>query len=135
MSYPLLDIEGIGPAYAAKLEPCGIKTTKALLETCADPEGRRRVSEESGISEHLLLKWTNLADLMRIRGVGRQYAELLEAAGVDTIKELRRRRPEHLTAKMAEANVVRKLTRRIPVPSMIEEWIEEAAKLPPAITY
>ncbi len=135
MSYPIEEIEGIGPAYAAKLAPCGVKTTAALLKRCADPKGRRRIAAESGVSEELLLKWTNLADLMRVRGIGRQYAELLEGAGVDTIKELRHRRPGNLAAKMAEVNAVKKLTRRIPVPSMIEEWIELAAKLAPVITY
>ncbi|HEV7667780.1 MAG TPA: DUF4332 domain-containing protein [Thermoanaerobaculia bacterium] len=135
MSYPLEEIEGIGPAYAAKLEPCGIKTTSALLKRCGNPKGRARIAAESGVSEDLLLKWANLADLMRVRGIGRQYAELLEGAGVDTVKELRTRKPSHLAVKMAEVNAVKKLTRRIPIPSMIEEWIEEAAKLAPAITY
>ena len=135
MSYPLEEIEGIGPAYAAKLGNIGIKTTSTLLKRCANPKGRQRIATESGVSEELLLKWANLADLMRVRGVGRQYAELLEGAGVDTIKELRTRKPSHLAAKMAEVNAVRKLTRRIPVPSMIEEWIELAAKLAPVITY
>jgi predicted flap endonuclease-1-like 5' DNA nuclease len=136
MSYSLEEIEGIGAAYAAKLEPCGIKTTSTLLRRCANPGGRKRIAAESGISEELLLKWANLADLMRVRGVGRQYAELLFDAGVDSVKELvRARRPSHLAAKMAEVNAVRKLIRRIPIPSMIEEWIEEAAKLAPAITY
>ncbi|HXU33540.1 MAG TPA: DUF4332 domain-containing protein [Thermoanaerobaculia bacterium] len=135
MSYPLEEIEGIGAAYAAKLGACGIQTTSALLKRCADPKGRKRIAAESGVSEELLLKWANLADLMRVRGIGRQYAELLEGAGVDTIKELRTRKPSHLAVKMAEVNKVRKLTRRIPIPSMIEEWIELAAKLAPVITY
>ncbi len=135
MSYPLEEIEGIGAAYAAKLGDCGIKTTSALLKRCADPKGRQRIAAESGIAEELLLKWAHLADLMRVRGIGRQYAELLEGAGVDTLKELRARKPSHLAAKMAEVNEVRKLTRRIPVPVMIEEWMELAAKLKPVITY
>ncbi len=135
MSYPLEEIEGIGPVYAAKLGTVGVKTTTALLKRCADPKGRKRIAAESGVSEEQLLKWANLADLMRVRGVGRQYAELLEGAGVDTIKELRTRKPSHLAVKMAEVNAVRKLTRRIPIPSMIEEWIELAAKLAPVITY
>ncbi len=135
MSYPIEEIEGIGPAYAAKLEPCGIKTTAALLKRCADPKGRQQIAAQSGIPEPLLLKWANLADLMRVRGIGRQYAELLEGAGVDTIKELRHRKPRNLAVLMAEVNEVKKVTRRIPIPSMIEEWIETAAKLAPAITY
>jgi predicted flap endonuclease-1-like 5' DNA nuclease len=135
MSYPIQEIEGIGPAYAAKLVPCGIKSTAALLKHCGDPKGRKKISEASGISEALILKWVNLADLMRIRGIGRQYAELLEASGVDTVKELKHRRPDNLAAKMVEVNGIKKLARRTPVPSMIEDWIEQASKLAPVVKY
>lgn len=135
MSYSLEEIEGIGTAYSGKLGACGIKTTSALLKRCADPKGRRRIADESGISEELLLQWVHFVDLMRVRGIGRQYAELLLGAGVDTIKELRARKPGQLAAKMAEVNAVKNLTHRIPVPVMVEEWIELAAKLKPVITY
>lgn len=135
MSYPLEEVEGIGAAYSGALCACGIKTTSALLKRCADPKGRQRIAAESGISEELLLKWALLIDLMRVRGIGRQYAELLLGAGVDSVKELRMRKPTQLAAKMAEVNAVKNVTRRIPVPVMIEEWIELAAKLKPVITY
>ncbi len=135
MSYSLEEIEGIDADQSAKLSACGIKTTSALLKRCADPKGRRKISDESGISEERLLAWAHFVELMGVRGIGRQYAELLLGAGVHSIKELRARKPAQLAAKMAEVNAVKNLTRRIPVPVMIEEWIELAAKLKPVITY
>ena len=111
MTYTIESIEGIGPSYARKLGSVGITNTRHLLAQCCDRKGRRRTSKASGVSEALLLKWANLADLMRIRGVGSQYSELLEAAGVDTVKELRGRNPENLHAALAVANGAKKLTR------------------------
>ena len=104
MAYKIIDIQGIGEAYAPKLIAIGIKTPEELLEACLTPSARKKVAEETGISGKLILKWANHADLFRISGIGPQYAELLEAAGVDTVKELRHRVPANLTAKMVEIN-------------------------------
>ena len=135
MTYKIQEIEGIGPTYGAKLEQTGITTTEKLLERCASAQGRRSVSAETGLSEPVLLKWTNMADLMRISGVGEEYSELLEAAGVDTVKELKHRNAVNLTTKMQEVNEVKKLTRRVPTESQVEKWVEQAKNLPPVISY
>ncbi|MCX5497586.1 DUF4332 domain-containing protein [Kaistia dalseonensis] len=135
MSYPIKDIEGIGPAYADKLKAAGITTTGALLEAGKDPKGRKTLAEKSGIEEPRILKWTNMADLMRIKGVAEEYSELLEAAGVDTVKELKTRRADNLTAKMAEINTAKKLVRQLPSEKQVADWIEEAKTLPPTMTY
>ena len=89
MSYPIIDIEGIGPKYTKMLKKVGITQTKQLLSRGASKKGRKDLAAESGLKETQILKWSNMADLMRIRGVGEEYSELLEAAGVDTIKEFR----------------------------------------------
>ena len=104
MAYKIDEIEGIGPSYSEKLQTAGITTTDDLLEFCCTPQGRKQIAEKTGLSEKHLLGWTNMADLMRVSGVGRQFAELLEAAGVDTIKELRNRNAENLAAKIEEVN-------------------------------
>jgi predicted flap endonuclease-1-like 5' DNA nuclease len=135
MSYKIDEIEGIGPAYAAKLGGAGIKTTEALLAACANPKGRKEMAAKTGLSEAQLLKWTNMADLMRINGVGEEYSELLEAAGVDTVKELKMRKADNLAAKMAEVNAVKKLTRTVPSAAMVAKWVEQAKSLPSAISY
>ncbi|UCG84903.1 MAG: DUF4332 domain-containing protein [Gemmatimonadota bacterium] len=135
MSYKIEDIEGIGRAYAEKLSAAKIATTDDLMEFCKTPQGRDSVSQTTGISANQLLKWTNLADLMRVSGVGSEYSELLEAAGVDTIKELRNRNAENLAAKMKEVNETKKLTRTVPNASTVQEWIDSAGKLPPMISY
>ena len=135
MSYKIEEIEGIGKAYATKLIKANIKTTNDLLKLCCDAKGRKAVSEMTAISEKMLLTWVNLADLMRISGIGKQFSELLEASGVDTIKELRNRRPDNLAAKMAEVNGLKNLTRAVPSESMVEEWIEQAKKMNPFITH
>ncbi|MHA1554621.1 MAG: DUF4332 domain-containing protein, partial [Alphaproteobacteria bacterium] len=103
-SYPIEAIEGIGKVYGRKLAQVGIKTTGVLLGRAATPKGRKALAEESGIDDGRILKFANLADLMRVKGVAIQYSELLEAAGVDTVKELRNRRADNLYAKMAEVN-------------------------------
>ncbi|MCB1476799.1 MAG: DUF4332 domain-containing protein [Rhodobiaceae bacterium] len=135
MSYTISKIEGIGPKYAARLKKAGINTTARLLERGCDPKGRRSVADESGIDETLILKWTNMADLMRVKGVGEEYSELLEAAGVDTVKELRRRNATNLHQAMVEANGDRRLVRVLPSPNRVYQWVEQAKNLPPILTY
>lgn len=135
MSYKIEEIEGIGPAFAEKLTAVSIDTTDDLLERCSDPKGRKAVAGETDLSEKLLLKWANMADLMRISGVGGEYAELLEAAGVDTVKELRNRNAANLAAKMKEVNEEKALTRAIPGASQVEKWVDEAKTLEITITY
>lgn len=131
----LSTIEGIGEVYARKLEEFGIKSVEALLEACATKKGRTELSEKSGISEKLILKWANHADLFRIKGVAGEYAELLEAAGVDTVPELAMRKAANLTKKMQEVNEVKKLVRKLPVESQVASWIEQAAELPRVLKY
>jgi len=135
LSYPIKDIEGIGAVNAEKLGKAGITTTDALLEAAKDPKGRKSVAETAGIDESRILKWTNMADLMRIKGVAEEYSDLLEAAGVDTVKELKMRRADNLTAKMAEINAAKKLVRQLPSEKQVADWIEQAGKLPPMMTY
>lgn len=135
MKYKIQEIEGIGPAYGAKLEAIGIRTTDDLLEQCSSPKGRKAISEKTGIKEAQILKWTNMSDLMRISGVAEEYSELLEAAGVDTVKELKHRNPENLAAKMKEVNEEKKLTRAVPSAKEVTRWVEQAKALEPKITY
>lgn len=135
MAYKIDEIEGIGPAYRSKLTGAGIGSTDDLLEQCASPAGRKAMAEKTGVSEKLLLEWSNMADLMRVSGVGRQYAELLEAAGVDTIKELRNRRADNLVERLKEVNVQKKLAKSSPATSMVEDWIRQAKQTEPKITY
>ncbi|MBD5163596.1 MAG: DUF4332 domain-containing protein [Bacteroidales bacterium] len=135
MSYKIIDIEGIGPAYAEKLQAAGIKTTETLLERCASKKGRDEVAEATGIAPALILKWANHADLFRIKGVAGQFAELLEASGVDTVKEFRHRNAENLHKTMVETNEEKKLTRRVPTVKMLADMIEQAKALPPVMTY
>lgn len=135
MAYKIKDIEGIGPVYAAKLAESGIKTTGSLLKCCGDPKERDMLSNKTAISPHLLLKWTNMADLMRITGVGRQFAELLEASGVDTVKELKHRQADNLAAKMAEVNAEKRLCRVSPGVATVAKWIAQANSLEAAIRY
>lgn len=135
MAYKIDEIEGIGPAYKEKLNGAGIGTTDDLLDSCCDKKGRAAMAEKTGLSEGQLLKWANMADLMRISGVGEEYSELLEAAGVDTVKELRNRNAENLAAKMAEVNEEKKLTRAVPAASQVEKWVEQAKTLDPKITH
>ncbi|MDJ1159418.1 DUF4332 domain-containing protein [Chelatococcus sp. SYSU_G07232] len=134
-SYPIASIEGIGPVMAEKLRKVGIRTTGALLERAKDAKGRKELAAASGIEESKILKWANMADLMRIRGVAEEYAELLEAAGVDTVKELRHRNVGNLTKAMAEANDKRRLVRLLPGEKAVAKWIENARTLPPMMSY
>lgn len=135
MTYKIEEIEGIGPTYGGKLKAAGIDTTDKLLDACADPKGRKATEEKTGIDVSRLLKWANMADLMRISGVGEEYSELLEAAGVDTVKELRTRNAANLAAKMAEVNETKKLTRQVPGESTVAKWVEQAKGLAPKMTY
>lgn len=135
MNYNIIDIEGVGQAYADKLKTVDIHTAAELLQFCATPANRAELAEATGISPKLILKWTNHADLFRVKGIGPQFAELLEAAGVDTVKELRHRRADNLTAKLEETNAARKLTRRVPSEKEVQAMIDEAAVLEPVITY
>lgn len=128
-------IEGIGPVYAEKLAAAGIKTVEALLDAVKDPKGRQTLAEATGIDASRILKWANMADLMRIKGVGEEYSELLEAAGVDTVKELKHRNAENLHAKMEEINEAKKLVRQTPSLKSVGEWIEQAKTLPAILTY
>lgn len=134
-SYPIIDIEGIGPRNADKLKAVGIRTTGKLLDRAKDPKGRKQLAQETGVDESRVLKWANMADLMRIKGVAEEYSELLEAAGVDTVKELKHRNAANLTAKMAEVNAKKKLVRLLPSEKSVTKWIEQAKSLEPMMTY
>ena len=135
MNYKIIDIEGIGDAYAPKLQAECINTVEQLLDRCAAPAGRKELAEKTGISEKLILKWTNHADLFRINGIGPQVAELLEAAGVDTVKELRHRVAANLAAKVAEVNEEKHLCGRVPAEVEIQKMIDQAKELEPRMTY
>lgn len=135
MSYKIDEIEGIGSVYAQKLEAAGVKTTEALLEKAATPKQRKALAEETGISEKLILKWANHADLFRIKGVAGQFAELLEAAGVDTVKELRHRVAANLQPKLEEVNNVKNLCNRVPSVTEVEKMIAQAKELDPVLSY
>lgn len=135
MSYKIDEIEGIGPAYAEKLAKAKVATTEDLLKSCCDAKGRKTVGEKTGIGEGQLLKWANMADMMRVDGVGPQYAELLEAAGVDTIKELRTRNAANLAQRMSEVNEDKQLSGAAPAESVIQDWITKAEKMDPTITH
>ncbi len=128
-------IEFMDQRDATKLRKAGVRTTGALLNAAATRTGRRRLARETGLSESEILGWVNRADLMRIKGVGSEYADLMEAAGVDTIRELRRRNPERLLAAMAELNLRRRLIRRLPTNGMVTGWIEAAGGIEPLVTH
>lgn len=128
-------IEGIGGSYEQKLNEAGITSIEKLLDECSSKKGRIRLSQKSGITEKLILKWANHADLFRIKGIGSEYAELLEAAGVDTVPELAKRKTDNLVSKMAEVNQARKLVRRVPNARQAGDWIDQAAKLPRIIQH
>ena len=135
MNYKIIDIEGIGEVYAPKLIAEGIETVEQLLDACAGPTGRKIIAEQTGISEKLILKWTNHADLFRINGVAGQFSELLEAAGVDTIKEFRHRVPANLHAKMEEVNAQKNLVNRVPSVKEIETMVAQAKEMEPKVEY
>jgi predicted flap endonuclease-1-like 5' DNA nuclease len=131
----LTKVEGIGEAYAQKLQEAGIRTTQALLKKGASPQGRKEMAEKTGISGTLILRWVNRVDLFRIKGVGEEYSDLLEASGVDTVPELAQRNPENLYQKMVAVNQDKKLVRQLPNQAQVSNWIEQAKRLPRVITY
>jgi predicted flap endonuclease-1-like 5' DNA nuclease len=126
----IISIEGIGEVYAEKLKAAGIATTEALLERGATREGRASIAETTGISGTLLLRWVNHADLFRINGVEAQYAELLEAAGVDSVPELAQRVPANLASRLAEVNDQKKLVRKVPSQTQVADWVAQAQTMP-----
>jgi predicted flap endonuclease-1-like 5' DNA nuclease len=128
-------IEGIGPVFAEKLAAAGIKTTEALLKEGGAKAGRKKIADETGIDEKRILRWVNMADLFRLRGVGEEYSDLLEAAGVDTVKELATRNAANLAAKMAEVNAEKKLVRSLPNEEKVADWVEQAKGLEPAVSH
>jgi predicted flap endonuclease-1-like 5' DNA nuclease len=129
------EIEGIGPVTGEKLHEAGVKDTDSLLEQGCTQAGRKTLAEASGLSESQILKFVNMADLFRIKGVAGEYAELLECSGVDTVKELRTRNAENLAEKLAEVNAEKNLTRKVPTLSQVEDWVKQAADLPPKVTH
>lgn len=134
-NYKIIDVEGIGDVYAKKLQAAGINDTDALLDKCAKPAGRKALEQETGIPGKLILTWTNHADLMRINGVGPQFSELLEAAGVDTVKELKHRVAANLKAKLDEVNEQKNLVNRVPAESEVQRMIDQAKELPAVVEY
>ncbi len=134
-------IEGIGPAYAKKLRAAGVRSCEALLKRGATRKGRNELAGATGFAASTILEWVNRSDLMRVKGVGSEYSDLLEASGVDTVKELRNRSPKNLTAKMSEVNAAtikktkKSIVRQLPSQSMVERWVAHAKKLPPVVTH
>ena len=131
----LEEIEGIGAAYAVKLRKAGVRSTNELLKKGATPAGRKQIGKDSGISEKLILEWVNHSDLFRVKGVGSEYADLLEEAGVDTVVELSKRKADKLLEAMKNTNAKKKLVRQLPGISNVQDWINQAKKLPRAIKY
>jgi len=135
MSYAIDKIEGIGPKYADVLRSHGITRTHHLLEKGASRKGRKAVAEQTGLDEKQILKWANMCDLMRIKGIGEEYSELLEAAGVDTVKELRNRKPANLRSAMVDVNEKKKLVRQLPSEKQVERWVKQAKEVDPIMSY
>ena len=135
MSYPITDIEGIDDDVAAIFKSAGIRSTDRLLEAARTVKGRKLLAEKTGFNEKQLLYWANVADRMRIKGISKEYAELLQAAGVDTVKELKYRNPQSLAKAMADANRKRRRVRLLPSEKVVKRWIENAKLLPLKITY
>ncbi len=131
----VIDIEGVGVVFAKKLKEAGVATTDALLIAGATPKGRKDLAAKAGIDETKILEWVNRADLYRIKGVGSEYSDLLEASGVDTIVELSKRVPANLFAKMVEVNKAKKLVRKMPIEPQVKDWIEQAKALPRKVSY
>ena len=131
----LSSIEGIGEVYALKLKEAGVGSVEKLLEVGATAKGRKELAQKTGLSEAQILNWVNRADLTRIKGVNTQYADLLEAAGVDSVPELAQRNPENLYKKLVETNETKKLVRKLPTPSQVEKWVNQAKELPRIVTH
>jgi predicted flap endonuclease-1-like 5' DNA nuclease len=135
VNYKVDKIEGVGVKYAATLAKAGIKNTRQLLDKAASRKARKELAQATGLDEQLILKWANMSDLMRIKGVGEEFSELLEVAGVDTVKELGKRRPDNLRQAMVDANAKRKLVRQLPSVGQCESWVKQAKELPPVMSY
>ncbi|QNT75257.1 DUF4332 domain-containing protein [Dehalogenimonas etheniformans] len=131
----IVEIEGIGPKFAEKLKAIGINTVEKLLTSGASAKGRKELAEKTQISDALILEWVNRADLFRIKGVGEEFSDLLEAAGVDTVKELAQRKPENLLAKLVEVNKEKQLVRRLPYATSVADWVKQAKELPRVVEY
>jgi len=128
-------IEGIGDVFGAKLVDVGVKKTEDLLASAADPRGREELAAAIGVDSSTILHWANRADLFRIKGVGEEYSDLLEAAGVDTVPELAQRNPDNLYKKVLEVNAEKKLVRRPPSLNQIRDWVAQAKKMPRVLNY
>jgi predicted flap endonuclease-1-like 5' DNA nuclease len=135
MMASLISLEGIGEKYATKLRMLGISSTDNLLERGSTPKGRKTIAEKSGITGTLILEWVNLADLFRIKGVGEEYSDLLEEAGVDTVVELAQRNPANLYAKIVDVNQQKKLVRKLPTQNQVSDWVKQAKKLHRVVSY
>lgn len=131
----LEEVEGIGAKHASSLRKAGVRSVEGLLKKGSTPGGRKQIAEATGINDKLILEWVNHADLFRIRGVGEEYSDLLEEAGVDTVAELAQRKPENLYQKMQEVNQAKKLVRQLPSSEQVADWVAQAKKLPRAISY
>jgi predicted flap endonuclease-1-like 5' DNA nuclease len=131
----LTAIEGIGPAYAEKLKAAGVGSLDALLKSGATAKGRKDLAAATGLSEKLILEWVNRADLFRVKGIGEEYSDLLEQAGVDTVPELAQRNAENLYKKMAEVNESKNLVRKLPTQEQVQGWIDSAKSLPRVVEY
>jgi predicted flap endonuclease-1-like 5' DNA nuclease len=131
----IIKIEGIGKKYNEQLKMVGVTTTEGLLERGSTPKGRKELAEKASISEHLILEWVNRADLFRVKGIGEEYSDLLEAAGVDTVVELAQRNGENLYKKMVEVNQAKKLVRKLPTEAQVSDWIAQAKKMPRVVSY
>lgn len=129
------NIEGIGPAYAERLRAAGVRSTKALLQRGGNPRGRKELAAAANIEETRILEWVNHADLFRVRGIGSEYSDLLEAAGVDTVPELRQRNAKALYESLVKTNEEQKRVRKLPTPQQVAEWVEQAKTLPRVIKY
>src|SRR5688572_16175557 len=135
MADSLIDIEGIGATYAKSLADAGLTNTDHLLDTAGSASGRKSLATKTGIDEGKILEWVNRADLMRVKGIGSEFSDLLEAAGVDTVKELAQRVPANLAAKLTEVNEAKKLVRRVPAESEVSTWVTEAKSMPAKVSH
>ena len=131
----LIKVEGIGKVYAGQLRKVGITTTEGLLERGSTPKGRQEIAVQSSISENLILEWVNRSDLFRVRGIGEEYSDLLESAGVDTVVELAQRNPQNLYETLVKVNRDKKLVRKLPTAAQVAAWVIHAKELPRAVAY
>lgn len=134
-NYKIEDIEGIGAVKGAMFRNAGVKSTNSLLKNAASPKQRRVLAEKTGLEETQILKFANMADLYRVKGIGSEYSELLEASGVDTVRELSKRKAANLTQAMADLNKAKKIVRQTPSEKQVAKWIEQAKTLPRVLKY